>query len=324
MKLQQLRYIAEVVNHNLNVSATADALYTSQPGVSKQVRMLEDELGIQIFQRSGKHLTHVTEAGEQVIAIANDILNKVDCIKSVAHEFTCPDQGHLRLATTETLARYALPQVIKPFLSQYPKVCLDMHQGSGAYIEDKVIQGDVDFVITDHPLPVIAELLLLPCYLCNYSIVVPATHPLARAPQLTLAKLAEFPLLTYLGSGVGKSPIDMAFEQAGLNPRVAFTAISADVVNTYVAMGLGVGIVATMAIDKSVDSEFVVRDASHLFKASITRIGFRRGSFLRRYLLDFIHAVAPHLSREQIEQITLQKEQHLIDRIVADIPLPVR
>ncbi|MGL4476415.1 MAG: HTH-type transcriptional regulator CysB [Shewanella sp.] len=324
MKLQQLRYIVEVVNHNLNVSATAESLYTSQPGVSKQVRMLEDELGVQIFERSGKHLTHVTEVGSQVIAIATEILSRVDSIKRVANEFTYPDRGELRIATTETQARYALPPVIKPFMAKYPKVNLHMHQGTPAQISDKVVRGEVDFAIATEAMHFYSDLIMLPCYHWNRSIVVLPDHPLAKVEQISLEDLADYPLITYVFGFDPASPIDAAFNSANLEPRVAFTATSADVLKTYVRLGLGVGVIATMALDSKLDSDLIVRDASHLFAASTTKIGFRRGSFLRSYMYEFIEEFAPHLSRDVVEEAIMLKDQGLIESMLATIELPVR
>ncbi|MCL1037703.1 HTH-type transcriptional regulator CysB [Shewanella submarina] len=324
MKLQQLRYIAEVVNHNLNVSATAENLYTSQPGISKQVRMLEDELGIQIFGRSGKHLTHVTPAGEQVIAIANDILGKVDSIKRVAEEYTRPDQGELNIATTDTQARYALPPIIRQFIERYPKVNLHMHQGTPSQISELAARGDADFAIATEAMHLYSDLIMLPCYHWNRSIVVPKDHPLANVSHLTIEDLARFPLVTYVFGFDKASEIERAFNRAGLEPRVVFSATSAEVLKTYVRLGLGVGVIATMAIDKQLDSDLTVIDASHLFNYSTTKIGFRKGSFLRSYMYDFMERFAPHLTRDVVEKAVALRDPQAIEKLFADFDLPVR
>ncbi|MCL2914347.1 HTH-type transcriptional regulator CysB [Shewanella corallii] len=324
MKLQQLRYIAEVVNHNLNVSATAENLYTSQPGISKQVRMLEDELGIQIFGRSGKHLTHVTPAGEQVIAIANDILGKVDSIKRVAEEYTRPDQGELNIATTDTQARYALPPIIRQFIERYPKVNLHMHQGTPSQISELAARGDADFAIATEAMHLYSDLIMLPCYHWNRSIVVPKDHPLANVSHLTIEDLARFPLVTYVFGFDKASEIERAFNRAGLEPRVVFSATSAEVLKTYVRLGLGVGVIATMAIDKQLDSDLKVIDASHLFNYSTTKIGFRKGSFLRSYMYDFMERFAPHLTRDVVEKAVALRDPQAIEKLFADFDLPVR
>lgn len=324
MKLQQLRYIVEVENHNLNVSATAESLYTSQPGISKQVRMLEDELGIQIFGRSGKHLTHVTPAGKEIIDIAHDILSKVDSIKSVAREHTLPDQGKLNVATTHTQARYALPEVIKGFMARFPKVSLHMHQGTPSQISDAAAKGEADFAIATEALHLYNDLVMLPCYHWNRSIVVKKDHPLAqKVDRVTIEDIAQFSLVTYVFGFTGRSELDKAFANKGLEPKIVFTATDADVIKTYVRMGLGVGVVATMAIDED-DGDLVAIDAGHIFEASTTKIGFRKGSFLRTYMYEFIERFAPHLTRDVVERACLLRNQEEVDKMFADMDLPLR
>ena len=324
MKLQQLRYIVEVENHNLNVSATAESLFTSQPGISKQVRMLEDELGIQIFGRSGKHLTHVTPAGKEIIAIAHDILSKVDGIRAVAREHTLPDQGKLNVATTHTQARYALPDVIKGFINKYPKVSLHMHQGTPSQISDAAAKGDADFAIATEALHLYNDLVMLPCYHWNRSVVVTKDHPLANLTgKITLDEIAKYQLVTYVFGFTGRSELDKAFEAEGLEPKIVFTATDADVIKTYVRMGLGVGVVATMAIDES-DTDLVAIDAGHIFEASTTKIGFRKGNFLRTYMYDFIERFAPHLTRDVVEKACLLRNQEEVDKMFEDMELPVK
>lgn len=315
MKLQQLRYIAEVVKHNLNVSATAENLYTSQPGISKQVRMLEDELGIQIFGRSGKHLTHVTPAGQQVINIANDILGKVESIKKVSEEYTKPDQGELNIATTDTQARYALPTIIRQFIDRYPKVNLHMHQGTPSQISEQAARGDADFAIATEAMHLYSDLIMLPCYHWNRSVVVPKEHPLAtRTQKMTIEDLARYPLVTYVFGFDRASEIEKAFNRANLEPRVVFSATSADVLKTYVRLGLGVGVIASMAIDPNIDKDLVAIDAGHLFAHSTTKIGFRKGSFLRSYMYDFIQHFAPHLTRDVVEKAVALRDQQTFHR----------
>lgn len=324
MKLQQLRYIVEVEKHNLNVSSTAENLYTSQPGISKQVRMLEDELGIQIFGRSGKHLTHVTPAGQEIIAIAHDILSKVDGIKAVAREHTLPDQGKLNVATTHTQARYALPDVIKGFIKKFPKVSLHMHQGTPSQISDAAAKGEADFAIATEALHLYNDLVMLPCYHWNRSVVVTKDHPLAKlTTKLTLEDIAQYQLVTYVFGFTGRSELDKAFTEQGIEPKIAFTATDADVIKTYVKMGLGVGVVATMAIDES-DTDLVSIDAGHIFDASTTKIGFRKGNFLRTYMYDFIERFAPHLTRDVVERACLLRNQEEVDKMFENVELPVK
>ncbi|HAW93893.1 MULTISPECIES: HTH-type transcriptional regulator CysB [unclassified Arsukibacterium] len=325
MKLQQLRYIVEVLNHNLNVSATAESLYTSQPGISKQVRMLEDELGIQVFGRSGKHLTHVTPAGRDVIEIAQQILAKVESIKAVAKEHTLPDQGKLNIATTHTQARYALPPVISGFMQKYPKVSLHMHQGSPQQISEAASRGEADFAIATEALHLYGDLVMLPCYHWNRSVIVRQDHPLAQlGRKIAVEDVAQHPIVTYVFGFTGRSELDRAFAAKGLEPRIVFTATDADVLKTYVRLGLGVGVIASMAIDPQLDKDLVALDARHLFEASTTKIGFRKGAFLRTYMYDFIHRFAPHLTKDVVERANLLRNQEEIDLMFDKFELPVR
>ena len=324
MKLQQLRYIVEVLNNNLNVSATAESLYTSQPGISKQVRMLEDELGIQIFGRSGKHLTHVTPAGNEVITIAAQILSKVEGIKAIASEHTQPDEGKLRIATTHTQARYALPSVIQGFVKKYAKVSLHMYQGTPAQINDSASKGDADFAIATESLHLYKDLIMLPCYHWNRSIIVRADHPLAKKANVSIEEIAQYALVTYVFGFTGRSELDRAFNEAGVVPKIAFTATDADVIKTYVRLGVGIGVIASMAIDPKIDSDLVAIDAKHLFRASTTKIGFRRGTFLRGYMFDFIERFAPHLNRDLVTRAMTLKNNTEIEALFKDIELPVK
>ncbi|MCL7462595.1 HTH-type transcriptional regulator CysB [Pseudomonas sp. NW5] len=323
MKLQQLRYIWEVAHHDLNVSATAQSLYTSQPGISKQIRLLEDELGVEVFARSGKHLTRITPAGERIIHTAGDILRKVESIKQIAQEFSNEKKGTLSIATTHTQARYALPQVIGDFIQQYPDVALHMHQGTPTQIAEMAADGTVDFAIATEALERHGDLVMMPCYRWNRCVVVPQGHPLAQLPKLTLAALAEYPIVTYVFGFTGRSKLDEAFGEHGLEPRVVFTAADADVIKTYVRLGLGVGIVARMAVDAEQDKDLVVLDASELFESSVTRIGFRRGTFLRGFMLDFIERFAPHLTRERVLDAVQCRNKAELDELFADVELPV-
>lgn len=324
MKLQQLRYIVEVVNHNLNVSSTAEGLYTSQPGISKQVRMLEDELGVQIFARSGKHLTQVTPAGQEIIRIAREVLSKVDAIKAVAGEHTYPDKGSLYVATTHTQARYALPDVIKGFIERYPRVSLHMHQGSPTQIAEAVSKGVADFTIATEALHLYDDLVMLPCYHWNRAIVVLPDHPLAGHKSLTIDELAAYPLVTYTFGFTGRSELDTAFNRAGLTPRIVFTATDADVIKTYVRMGLGVGVIANMAVNTQADPDLVKINADDLFAQSITKIGFRRSTFLRSYMYDFIYLFAPHLTRDVVDTAVALCSNEDIEAMFKDIKLPVK
>ncbi|TMX54987.1 HTH-type transcriptional regulator CysB [Photobacterium damselae] len=324
MKLQQLRYLVEVVNHNLNVSSTAESLYTSQPGISKQVRLLEDELGIQIFERSGKHLTKVTPAGEEIVRIARDILSRVESIKSVAGEHTHPEVGTLNIATTHTQARYALPDVIQGFTARFPKVSLHMHQGTPSQIADAVAKGTTDFAIATEALHLYQDMIMLPCYHWNRSIVVRSDHPLAKKEKISIHDLANYSLVTYVFGFTGRSELDSAFNRAGLTPKIVFTATDADVIKTYVRLGIGVGVIASMAMDDERDQDLVAIDASHIFAASTTKIGFKKGSFLRTYMYDFMERFAPHLTRNVVDQAIALKSNAEIEEMFSTMELPVR
>ena len=324
MKLQQLRYIWEVAHHDLNVSATAQSLFTSQPGISKQIRLLEDELGVEVFSRSGKHLTRITPAGQTIIEQAGEILRKVDSIKRVAQEFSNEKRGSLDVATTHTQARYALPPMIREFIDRYPEVSLNMHQGTPMQIAEMAASGTVDFAIATEAMEHFGDLVMMPCYKWNRCIVVPRSHPLTQSTALTLEEVAAHPIVTYVFGFTGRSKLDEAFMQSGLTPKVVFTATDADVIKTYVRLGLGIGIMAQIAYDPVLDSDLVSLDASHLFDHSTTMIGCRKGTFLRGYMYDFIELFAPHLNRELVAEAFLLQTRAELDELFADIELPMR
>ncbi len=324
MKLQQLRYIWEVTHHDLNVSATAQALFTSQPGISKQIRLLEDELNVEIFARSGKHLTHVTQVGEVIIKIAGEILRQSNTIKQVAQEYSNEKEGSLSIATTHTQARYALPQIIKDFRVNYPQVTLHMNQGSPEQIAELAASGEVDFAIATEGLELFQDLVMMPCYEWNRAVVVPLGHPLCDVGKLTLEDVAQYPIVTYVFGFTGRSKLDEAFSNAGMSANVVFTATDTDVIKTYVRLGLGVGIVAQMAYDDVVDDDLVAIDASHLFDSSVTHIGFRKGTFLRRYMLDFIQAFAPHLDEDMVSRAVSVGTRKERLKLFEDLTLPFK
>ena len=324
MKLQQLRYIWEVAHHELNVSATAQSLYTSQPGISKQIRLLEDELGVEVFSRSGKHLTHITPAGEVIIEMAGEILRKAESIKRVADEFTNERQGRLGIATTHTQARYALPGVIQTFRNDYPDVALQMNQGTPVQIAEMAANGTVDFAIATEGIEHFSDLVMMPCYRWNRAVVVPHDHPLAHREELTLADVAAESIVTYVFGFTGRSKLDDAFDAEGLTANVVFTATDTDVIKTYVRLGLGVGIIAAMAFDPVLDAELVALDASHLFESSVTHIGCRKGTFMRRYMYDFIELFAPQLTRRVVDDAFACSNSSEREAMFADMVLPIR
>ena len=322
MKLQQLRYIWEVARHGLNVSATAESLYTSQPGVSKQIRQLEDELGSQIFQRSGKHLVEITVGGAAVLEVAGRVLGEIENIRRIADDHCDSSRGSLAIATTHTQARYVLPSTIKRFISSYPDVALHMHQGTPLQISELAANRTVDFAIATEALELFDNLVMLPCYRWNRSIVVPEGHPLTGVTPLTLEAIAEYPIVTYVFGFTGRSQLDQAFAEAGLEPRVVFTAVDADVIKTYVRLGLGVGIVATLAFDPIEDAGLVALGAAHLFDYSVTKIGFRRGAFLREYMYDFIQYFAPHMTRLEVDRAVATTRKDEFEKLFDETKLP--
>jgi len=315
VKLRQLHYIYEVARQNLNITAAAEQLFTSQPGISKQIRLLEEELGTQIFARNGKHLTEITPAGRRILEVATRMLQEERNIKSVASEFSETDRGSLSLATTHTQARYALPATVQAFKTKYPHVTLHIHQGAPAQIAEWAAQGDVDFAIATEALEHFEELVMLPCYHWNRCILTPPDHPLTELPRLTLAAIGEHPIVTYTFGFTGRSQLDRAFHEAGVMPNVVLTAVDADVIKTYVRLGMGVGIVANMAFDAHEDTGLVALPADHLFEHSTTHIGFRRGSFLRGYMFDFVHMFAPHLNPSVVQKaaaLASKEERHAL------------
>ncbi|MEK6209902.1 MAG: HTH-type transcriptional regulator CysB [Pseudomonadota bacterium] len=301
MKLQQLRYICEVARHNLNISNAAEALFTSQPGISKQIRSLEEELGVDIFVRHGKRVVAVTEPGKAILEIAQRMLKDVENLKQVGEEFTEEDNGHLTIATTHTQARYALPHVIQQFTRRYPGVRLSLRQGSPTQISELVTSGEADIAIATEAIELYEDLVMLPCYEWNRCVLVPPGHPLLKAKKLTLEAMASFPIITYDFAFTGRSKMNQAFADKGLTPNVVLTAIDADVIKTYVELGLGIGIVAMMAYDPKRDTHLRAMDASHMFEPSTTRIGIRKNSYLRGYTYEFIEMFAPHLTRKVVD-----------------------
>jgi LysR family cys regulon transcriptional activator len=323
VKLQQLRYLIAIVRSHLNISAAAEALYTSQPGISKQLRLLEEELGVELFGRNGKHLTEVTPVGRQIIAKAESILREVNNIQILAEEYRDDRRGNLSIATTHTQARYALPPVIRAFRERYPAVTLQVHQGSPTQIAELVQSGEVDFAIATEAMELFEDLMMMPCYIWERCVLVPVGHPLVDLDRLSLSDVAQYPLVTYVFGFTGRSQLDEAFRSAQLKPNVVFTATDADIIKTYVRLGMGVGIVARMAYDPYYDQDLVRLDAGHLFATNLTQIGFRRGTFLRCYMYDFIQFFAPHLTYERVLQVEQARSVEEVGALFAGLELPV-
>ncbi len=301
MKLQQLRYIVEIQRQGLNVSEAAESLFTSQPGISKQVKLLEEELGIAIFERSGKRFTAVTEPGRVVLEIAEKILREAENLKRASAEFSSGGSGRLVLAATHTQARYALPIVVRDFVAQHPTVRLEMHQGSPTQIAEWVLSGEADIGIATEALDQYAQLITLPVRQWSHCVIAPEGHPILKSVPLSLAELAKWPLITYDTAFTGRSRINRAFERIGVSPNVALTALDADVIKTYVSLGLGLGIISALAFDAQRDAGLVAVDAAHLFESNTTRLALRRGTYLRRHDFDLIALFAPHLSQRVVE-----------------------
>lgn len=305
MKLHQLRYVREIVRQNLNVSHAAETLHTSQSGVSKQVQLLEEELNLHIFERHGKRLTGVTESGGLIVALAERALREIENIKRVSEEFSQKETGILTLATTHTQARYRLPSAVQAFIRRYPDVKLHIHQGTPTQVAEQVARGEADIGIATEVINGFEKLLCFPCYEWNRCIIAPYAHPLFDGEPLTLAKIARYPLVTYDFTFTGGSLVNRVFSEAGLTPNVVLTAIDADVIKTYVNLGLGIGLLANIAYDPERDSGLGMVDASHLFPASTTYLGIRRDTYLRGYMYGLIHLLAPQFDRKAIDAALL-------------------
>lgn len=308
----------------LNITAAAQKLHTSQPGVSKQIKLLEDELGFQIFAREGRSLTRVTPAGQEVIDRAVRILQEAQSIRNLSKELSNEDRGSLSIGTTHTQARYVLPAVISEFRSRYPGVRLHLQQGTSEQLAEMVAQDRIDFAIATGSESRFADLTLLPCYRWHRVVVVPKSHPLASQERLSLRVLANHPIITYSFSFSGPSSLHEAFAKSDLVPDVVITARDSDVIKTYVRLGLGVGIVASMAIDPKEDADLVVLDARHLLPGHTTWIGFRRGLLLRRYMYDFVQLLAPHLDRRTVERANRLASNEAVTKFLGDLDLPLR
>jgi len=301
MNFQQLRSVREAVRRGYNLTEVANALHTSQPGVSRQIRELEDELGIELFIRVGKRLTGMTEPGTQVLPIVERLLADADNLRHAARDFSAHGVGPLSIAATHSQARYALPSAVRDFRQLFPQVTLSLHQGSPRQVADMLLSGEADIGIATEALTQYDQLVTLPCYRWTHSVVVPPEHPLLDGEPLTLQRLSRYPLITYDEGYTGRAHIDEAFEREGLSPSIVLSAMDADVIKTYVELGMGVGVVASIAYDEDRDRNLRALDAGHLFAVNMTRLAFRRGTFLRSYVYAFIETFAPPLSRKVVE-----------------------
>jgi LysR family cys regulon transcriptional activator len=325
MTLKQLKFLLGIADSGLNITAAAERLYTSQPGISKQLKQLEEELGAQLFVRKGKALTGITPAGAEVIERARRILREVENIRTLARNLTREEEGTLAIATTHTQARYVLPEVIQKFRERYPKVDLELHQGTSEQIAELVAAERIDFAIATGSQQLFPGLTLLPCYEWDRIVLAPRDHPVAQLKNaLTLPDLAEHPLVTYVFSSTGESSFKAAFEAHGLEPRVVFTARDADVIKTYVRMGMGVGVMASMAYECTDADDLAAIDAKGLFPRVTTWLGFPRDAVLRTYMVDFISLFAPQLTPELIRDAAMLDGQVKVDEFFAAVELPLR
>ena len=323
MKLQQLRYIAEVVKHNLNVSSTAENLYTSQPGISKQIRLLEDELGVEIFVRSGKHLTNITPAGREILPVAEHILKQVRKIQDIAASHVNHKEGRLNLSTTHTFSRYFLPNVVDTYRRKYAKVAMHIFQSNGNQTNSDLDEGKLDLALVHASENGFVDKVHLPCFYWKRCIVVPKGHPLCRKELINFDILAQYPLLTHTSMGGDRNPIQAKFKEFGFAPDIVFSATDCEVIKSYVRMGLGVGIIANMAFEEHLDSDLVKIPIDHLFAPSLVNVVFDRNLYFREYIFSFIETLAPQLTRDLILQSQQIKSANKISHLIDDAQIPV-
>jgi LysR family cys regulon transcriptional activator len=325
MKLQQLKYLLAIVDNGLNITAAADRMYTSQPGVSKQLKLLEDELGLQLFARKGKSLNRITRAGERVVRHARAVMGEVEHIRSLAEDFYKEEEGTLTIAATNTQARYVLPGILRELRQHYPKVRLNLHQGTTEQIADMMSNNDIDFAIASGSENRFHHLLRMPGYQWDRMILVPNNHKLAKLERnLTLQDLSKYPLVSYVFSFECEEALRKVFSAQGLDANVVFTARDPEVIKTYVRMGAGIGIVTGMAYERTDRSHLTAIPAKGLFPRSTTWVGIRRNTMLRCYMTDFLRLFAPHLNGDQIERIARANDQQEVEQIVQSIELPVK
>ena len=307
MKLQQLRCIYQIVQNDFNISKAAESLHTSQPGVSKQVQLLEDEVGIKIFQRNGKRLTGLSDAGNALYKSISEIIREVANIKNISNEYEKDDTGGFTIATTHTQARYKLPKVVEAFVKKYPKINLNIHQGDPSQVTEKVLKGDADVGIATESIGQKDNIICIPCYSWNRVLVFPKNHSLMKIKEITLQDIASYPLITYDYAFTGSTIVSEVFKEANISPNIMLTAIDADVIKTYVELDLGVGLIAEMAYDKNKDTLLESRDVSHLFPTSTTFIGIRKDTFVRGFTYDFIKMFTPNLKDSELRNYLSKK-----------------
>ena len=303
MNLHQFRFVQEAVRRDLNLTETAKALFTSQPGVSKAILELEAELGVDIFARHGKRLRRITEPGRQVLRSIETIMREVGNLKRIGEEYSQQDAGRLSIATTHSQARYFLPEPLAQFRKRFPKVAISLHQGTPEQVARMVVEEVAEVGLATESLAAVPELVSLPCYEWQHAVVMPTGHPLAQLERISLEDLARYPLISYHPSFSGRTRVDQAFAARRLAPEIVLEAIDADVIKTYVKLGLGVGIVAEMAArGEPAGSELVWRPVGHLFGHNLTRIAFKRGAYMRNFVYAFAELASERLSRPLIDR----------------------
>ncbi|MFC7297207.1 CysB family HTH-type transcriptional regulator [Herminiimonas aquatilis] len=303
MNLHQLRFVREAVRQNFNLTEAAKALFTSQPGVSKAIIELEEELGVDIFSRHGKRIRGLTEPGRAVLKSVELIMQEIDGLKRIGNEFAAHDSGSFTIATTHTQARYSLPKVVQAFTQKFPKVRLSLLQGNPKQVADMVLMDQADLAIATESIASIDGLISLPCYQWEHQVVVPLDHPLLKSKSITLEELAAYPIITYDSAFAGRNKIDHAFNLRNLKPDILLEAIDADVIKTYVELGMGIGIIAGMAFDAERDKNLRAIPAGHLFGTNVSRVALKQGAYLRSYVFTFIELLTPTLNRKLVEQV---------------------
>lgn len=301
MKFQQLRYLVEIEKQGINISSAASVLCTSQSGISKQISSLEDELGVALFERNGRKLTRMTAAGKKLLKLAKQVLAKVDEIKQTAEEYT-DKQKSIAIATTHTQARYVLPVIVERFLSLHQEINLNLQQGTPEQVAELLEQGDVDIAIATEVLASRETLVALPCYQWSRSIIVKKDHPLAQKRTLELADIVQYPIITYVQGFTGRYKQDEIFNKYQLTPNIVLTAVDADVIKTYVRLGLGIGIIADMAFNAEQDNDLIALNVEHLFGISTSQIAVKKNSYIKPYVYPFIEMFAPHLTQSLIRE----------------------
>jgi len=324
MNFHQLQYAVAIARHGLSVTQAASALGTSQPAISRALKALENELGFDLFVREGRAFSRITPQGAKVLEYATRALAEIDSLKAVAADLNQDNRGTLAIATTHTQARYVLPPVVQAFRERYPEVELHLHQGTSEQIAEMVAADRVQLAIATGSDGLFPGLVLLPVYRWHRQVIVPKRHRLAGVRKLTLQELARYPLVTYVFSFSGTSSLQTVFAREGLSPKVALTARDSDVIKTYVRLGLGVGIVASVAIEPEHDSDLVVLDAAHLFPIHTTWVGFRRGTLLRNFSYDFLQLFGPHLTRQLVDRAIAARDRDGLGELFRRISLPTR